>query len=164
LRLMELSGELFSGYFLQDIPGPQFVSPAAFRRLQKFDPDKTGIFWICAQDPISPCGVPLEKLKDNLPRRLGSNHLVYRGNQIILTSQRLGKEIDIRIEPDDEDLLNVLTVFDHLLNRHFQPLNKVLIETINEEPASRSDFLDAFRSRFDVVPDVKRVTLYRKYS
>jgi len=163
LRLMELSGELFSGYFFQNIPGPQFISPAAFRRLQKMESKTAGIFWISAQDPISLCGLPLEDLKGTLPRRVASNHLVYRGSQLVLTSQRLGREIEIRIKPEDDDLLSVLSVFDHLLNRQFQPLNRILIETINGEPASRSDFLDVFRSRFDVVPDVRHVTLYRKY-
>ena len=80
-----------------------------------------------------------------------------------MISQRHGKEIELRVAPDDDDLLNILSVFDHLLNRQFQPLNRILIEKINQEPASRSDFLDAFRSRFDVVPDVRHVTLYRKY-
>lgn len=164
LRLMELSGELYSGYFFEDIPGPQFISPAAFRRLQQLDPAEVGIFWLCAQDPISPCGLPLESLKGGLPRRVGSNHLVYRGSDCILISQRLGKDIEIRIKPDDDDLVSALSVFEHLLNRQFQPLNRITIESINGEPASHSDYLESFRARFDVVPDVRHVRLYRKYT
>ncbi len=35
LRIMELSGEVLAGYFFEGIPGPQFISPQAFRRLQR---------------------------------------------------------------------------------------------------------------------------------
>jgi ATP-dependent Lhr-like helicase len=164
LRLMELSGELYSGYFFKEIPGPQFISPAAFRRLQKLERRHQDVFWISAVDPVSLCGLPIEALKGSLPRRVVSNHLVYRGSEVVMTSNRNGKEIEIRVKPEDEDLLSILSVFDHLLNRQFQPLNRIVIETINEESASRSNFLDSFRSLFDVVPDVKHVTLYRKYT
>jgi hypothetical protein len=31
---MELSGEVLSGYFFKDFPGPQFISSRAFQTLQ----------------------------------------------------------------------------------------------------------------------------------
>ncbi len=34
LRLMELSGEVLTGYFFEGVPGPQFISHEAFRMLQ----------------------------------------------------------------------------------------------------------------------------------
>ncbi|MEZ5278312.1 MAG: DEAD/DEAH box helicase [Opitutaceae bacterium] len=163
LRLMELSGELLSGYFFQELPGPQFTTPAGFRRLQNLGQADAAIFWLNATDPISPCGLELEGTKGNYPRRVPGNHLVFRGSELVLTSQRLGRDITFHLPFDDPDLVAVLEVFEHLLTRQFNPLARILVETINGEPAARSVTLDAFRARFDVVPDHRQVTLYRKY-
>ncbi len=164
LRIMELSGEIFSGYFFENIQGPQFITPGAFRKLQRLKGDSCKeVYWLSAQDPISLCGVALDKLKGKLPKRVGSHHLVYRGVELILVSQRLGKEIDISISPDDETLLQAFGVFEHLLTRQFQPLSKLKIETINGEKASSSEYLPALKMMFDVVLDYKEVILYKRY-
>jgi ATP-dependent Lhr-like helicase len=162
---MELSGEVFSGYFFQNVPGPQFVTPGGFRRLQKLKGDKSNeVYWLSAQDPASLCGIGLDELKGQLPKRVVSNHMVYRGSELILTSQRNGKEIEISVSSDDEILSQVFGLFEHLLTRKFHPLNKLKIEKINGEKASNSEYLSALKQMFDVIPDYKEVTLYRKYS
>jgi ATP-dependent Lhr-like helicase len=56
LRLMELSGEVLSGYFFEGITGLQFVSHEAFRMLQEALP-QDAVFWINAADPASLCGL-----------------------------------------------------------------------------------------------------------
>ncbi len=43
LRLMELSGEILSGYFFEGIPGAQFISHEAFRFLQEPLPEESGL-------------------------------------------------------------------------------------------------------------------------
>jgi ATP-dependent Lhr-like helicase len=48
--------------------GLQFASAAALRRLEQALPDAT--FWINATDPISPCELGLEDLREGLPRRV----------------------------------------------------------------------------------------------
>ena len=58
MRLMELSGEILSGYFFEDVPGPQFITPSALRLLGSNAHSKR-IFWINATEPISPCGLGL---------------------------------------------------------------------------------------------------------
>jgi ATP-dependent Lhr-like helicase len=39
LRLMELSGEVLTGWFFRGVPGPQFISHQAFRMLQRKFPE-----------------------------------------------------------------------------------------------------------------------------
>lgn len=162
LRLMELSGEVLSGSFFEGIPGPQFISHEAFRRLQRKLPEKA-IFWINAQDPASLCGLRLESLKGNLPSRLGSNHMVYRGSELVLETQRYGKSISIHVDPDDKDLPEVCGLFRHLLTRQFNPLKKIKVERINDEPAARSPYLDALRLVVEVRITLDQFILERKY-
>ena len=161
LRLMEMSGEVLSGYFLKDIPGPQFASRQMFRLLQRKLPEDE-IFWINATDPVSLCGIQLAGFKGQLPSRLSSTHLVYRGMHLVMISRRNGRNLLFNIAADDPQILDCLTVLNHLLYRHFQPVRQIRIETINDEPANRSEYLDPLRTAFDLVVDYKDATLQRK--
>ena len=89
LRLMELSGEILSGYFFEGIPGVQFISHEAFRFLNEPLPEES-VYWMNAADPASLCGIRLEALKGLLPSRIPSTHLVYRGKRLVLISRRNG--------------------------------------------------------------------------
>ncbi len=162
LRLMELSGEVLSGAFFEGIPGPQFISHEAFRRLQRMLPENS-IYWINAQDPASLCGLGLESLKGKLPSRLTSNHLVYRGSELVLETQRQGKSITFHVDSDDKDLPEILGLFRHLLTRQFNPLKKIKVESINEKLAAKSPFLDALRLVVEVRINLDLVVLERKY-
>jgi ATP-dependent Lhr-like helicase len=161
LRLMELSGEVLTGYFFRGLPGPQFISHKAFRMLQrKMKGD--AVYWLSAVDPASLCGVQLEALKRTLPRRVPGAHLVYRGNRLVLVSQRHGKTLNFLTPPDDPQLPSYLGVLRHLLTRPFQPLRRIVIETINEEEAIHSPYVDPLHTAFDVLVDYKGVILYRR--
>ena len=162
LRLMELSGEVLSGSFFEGIPGPQFISHEAFRKLQRNLPAKF-IYWLDAQDPASLCGMGLESLKGKLPSRLASNHLVFRGSELVLESQRQGKAIAFHVEPDDPDLVEICGLLRHLLTRQFNPLKKIKVETINDEPAAKSSYLDALRLIVKVRINLNEVILERSY-
>jgi len=161
LRLMELSGELLSGCFFEGIPGPQFISHRAFRVLER-DLADDRIFWINAMDPASLCGVPLAGLKGRLSRRIGSTHLVYKGKEQKMISQRNGKILTFHVLPDDPRMQEYLGFLHHLLHRSFQPLRQIIIETINDEEAYRSPYVDPLRTGFDAVVDYRRVVLYRR--
>ena len=52
----------------------------------------------------------------------------------------------------------------HLLTRQFQPVRRITIETINNEEAAHSPYVDVLRTAFDVAIDYKNVILYRKAS
>ena len=113
-------------------------------------------------DPASVCGLPLEGLRGAVPKRVEGTHLVYRGASLVLVSQRNGRILSIAAPPDDPRLPEYLEVFHHLLAREFAPLRRIVIETINGGPAPESPYLPAFRELFDVVVDVKRVSLFRR--
>lgn len=161
LRLMELSGEIVSGYFFSDIPGPQFMSHKGFQILQRLSPD-AGVYWLSAKDPASLCGIPLKKLKDELPRRQIGTHLVYRGSRLVMVSRRYGRELTFYVAESDPDIQSFLGVLKHLTSRQFQPRQQITVETINGEPASRSPYADALRISFDILVEHKNVVLYRK--
>jgi ATP-dependent Lhr-like helicase len=163
LRIMELSGEVLAGYFFEGIPGPQFISPRSFRRLQRALPEET-IFWINAADPASICGIQLESLKGMLPPRVASTHLVYHGTRLVMISRRYGKDLTFHIPPEDPRLPEYSAVLQHLLTRPFQPVRRIAVETINGEPAPQSPYVPALRTGFEVLLDYKRVNLSRKRS
>ncbi len=156
LRLMELSGEVQSGYFYEDIPGPQFVSSSALTALTSSRDD---VFWLSAIDPISLCGSNLEL---GLPRRVMSNYLVYRGGEIQLRIEKNGKKLTVTDNLSTNDFSSLLIVFHHLLDRAWSPMKQVALETINNEPIRQSQYLACFESQFDVVRDHRSVYLQRK--
>ncbi len=163
LRLMELSGEILTGYFFRGILGRQFISPEAFRWLQNMDgEDQT--YWVSAIDPASLCGIPLGSLKGRLPRRVPGTHLVYRGSVLVLVSQQKGGRLDFHLSPGDPDLPSCFEFFHVMITRKVKPLHRIVIESINGEPAGRSPYLEAFRAHFDVSVDYRKVTLYSRPS
>jgi ATP-dependent Lhr-like helicase len=161
LRIMELSGEVMSGVFFHGISGPQFISPKAFRRLQRKLP-KEAIYWINAADPASLCGVQTGSLRGILPPRVAGTHLVYRGKDLKVISKRNGKDLSFLIPHHDPDLPNYFISLHHLLTRKFQPLKRIIIETINGEKAIESPYIEALRSIFVVSVDPKEVVLFKK--
>ena len=150
-----------AGIFFHGIPGLQFISHRAFRRLQRRLP-VDAIYWINAADPASLCGIQLDSVRGTLPARVATTHLVYRGNRLMVVSKRHGKDLTIHVAPDDPHLSEYMAVLGHLLTRKFQPVKRVSIEYINREKASHSPYLPALRTFADVTVDYKNVTLYRK--
>ena len=161
MRLMEFSGEIIGGYFFKTIPGPQFISHEVLRRLQRPMPDKT-VWWINATDPASPCGLSIQGLKESLPRRVEGSHLVYEGKRLIMVSARKGKDLTFFIPPNDPLIQSAMVPLHHMLTRSFQPMRRIIIETINGERASQSVYLDSLRTSFDLSVDYRNVVLYRR--
>lgn len=163
LRLMELSGEVLTGYFFEGIPGPQFVSHEAFRVLRRKGSGEA-VYWLCAADPASLCGIRLEVLKGKLPRRVAGTHLVYRGKDLVVVSRGNGRQLTLRVSERDPQLQEYLGFLRNLLTRRVQPMRRILIETINGGKAAQSPYVDALRTSFDVSVDHKNVVLYRSLS
>ncbi|MCP4021530.1 MAG: ATP-dependent helicase, partial [Desulfobacteraceae bacterium] len=161
LRLMELSGEILSGYFFKEIPGPQFISQKAFRQLTGRLPGDT-IFWLNAADPASACGIALDGLRQMLPKRLSSTHLVFKGNDLVMISEKKGKKLYFNCPPDDENLVQYLAQIKHLLHRQFSPLKSITVETINDEDAAKSPYAQAFKTAFDTLIEFKKLILYKR--
>jgi ATP-dependent Lhr-like helicase len=143
LRLMELSGEALSGWFFDNVAGPQFISHEAFRRLQE-PLLEDAVFWINAADSASLCGAGLAALP-GLPPRVASTWLVYHGSRLVMVAKRLGKSLDIFTAPGDPHVSEYFRLFKDLLNREFNPAQKIVVETINSEPALISPYAEALR-------------------
>ncbi|MFC1821801.1 DEAD/DEAH box helicase [Thermodesulfobacteriota bacterium] len=159
LRLMELSGEVLSGCFFNGIPGPQFISQKAFRLLQRNLPEDV-VYWLNAADPASLCGIPLDEVKGKLPKRLESNHLVYRGRKLVMVSRGYGRNLHFYVTPEDAELPKYMGPLRHLFLRRFRPKRRLTIETINGREAHRSPYLDLLRISFDINVDFRKVTLF----
>ncbi|MCG8568696.1 MAG: ATP-dependent helicase, partial [Spirochaetes bacterium] len=161
LRIMELSGEILSGCFFEDIPGLQFISAEAFRLLGEKLPSHQ-IYWLNACDPASLCGLKLETLKGQLPSRIASNYLVYEDRRLLLDLRRTGKEVHIYCEDQDPALLEGLGVFRFMINREFEPAKRILVEKINDQPANQSPFLDTFLA-FGFKKQYKGLELWKSF-
>ncbi len=161
LRLMELSGEILSGQFFKNIPGLQFMLPRAFQKLRTSLPEDT-VYFMNAVDPASVCGMPLPAVKQRYPKRLPTTLLVFKGRNLKLISLGNGKDLLIHAEPGDESLVEYLACLNHLLTRPVKALKKIIVETINTAPAGKSPYLSDFETVFDVLPDYRKITLYRK--
>jgi ATP-dependent Lhr-like helicase len=140
LRLMELGGEILSGQFFEGVPGVQFISTAAFARLQRGLPEAAS-FWLSAQDPASACGLGLAGL--DLPARLPGTHLAYHGTRLILASRARGRELEFRVGPEDPLLPASLELFRAHFRREFDPWNTVRVAAINGRPARSSPYKQA---------------------
>jgi len=161
LRLMELSGEVLTGYFFQGAPGPQFISHEAFRMLQKKFPEQA-VYWICATDPTSVCGIRLDALKGKLPRRVPGAHLVYHGTKLVMESRRSAKTLIFHVPENSAHLQSYLGLLHHLLTRRFQPMRRIVIET--STGISITDLQRHLSKQFDVVNDGSKLNVYRKYN
>ncbi|MCK5147860.1 DEAD/DEAH box helicase [bacterium] len=161
LRLMELSGEIVSGQFFEGISGLQFAAPETVTLFQEKIDDKA-VYWMNATDPASPCALPIKGLRENLPRRVDSNYLVFRGAELILISQRKGRDLKINIDIDDPDISRAFAPLHHLLQRHLKPVHRIVIESINGEDAAKSEYAAAIKARFETQADHRYLTLYRK--
>lgn len=159
LRLMELSGEIVAGCFFEGVPGLQFASHAALRRLRGKNQGKHRLVWLAATDPASLCGVRLEGLRGQLPKRIAGTHLVYLDGELSLISRRNGSELEIRVEPDDPRLMELFAPLKHLLGREFAPLRSISVQKINGENPSSSPFFEALSAAFQIETDHKQVLI-----
>ncbi|MFI5165736.1 MAG: DEAD/DEAH box helicase [Thermoanaerobaculales bacterium] len=162
LRLMELSGEVLAGQFFSGIAGLQFASHDALRVLREELPADR-IWWLCAADTASPCGLGLEGVADRLPRRVATSHLVYNGTALVVTSERRGRALEIRVGPDHAKLVAYLGFLKVLLTRAVRPMRAVVVETINGEPAASSAYRASFAAAFHTTRDGTSLRLMRRY-
>jgi ATP-dependent Lhr-like helicase len=146
LRLMELSGEVYSGRFFEGVPGIQFICRSALHLLRR-GLNADSLYWMNAQDPCSLCGLPIEGLKTTLPQRKASTHLVFHGKRLIIVSRRYGSELEIRTTVDDPHLMNALDLFHVLTTRSIDPLRSIRVRIINGQEVDTSPYLDVLSEK-----------------
>ena len=161
LRLMELSGEVLAGQFFTDIPGIQFASHAALRRLVEGSPEDR-VWWVNAADPASACGLGLEGL-GALPRRVATSHLVFQGSHLVVVSERRGRTLQIRVGPDHPNIGEYLGFIKVLLTRPVRPARAIVIETINGEGAAAGPYRTVLAALFHTTRDGSSIRLMRRY-
>lgn len=138
------------------------IRPRSLRRLREGLPEGA-LWWICATDPASACGIDLPELKSSLPRRLASTHLTFVGRDARFVARRGGRELEFRTAPEDPVNPELLAPLRVALTRAFDPLRAIEVETINGEPASRSPYLAAFAG-FAATREAGAVRLRRRYA
>ena len=136
LRIMELSGEVVGGRFFAGFSGPQFAAPEFVRELTEHAAADDAIWWVNAADPASPCGLGWQD--DSLPPRHAAHHLVFHGRRLVLVSRRQAREIRTDFPPG-AGARPYLSFIGHLLGRAQDPLRTVIIERIDDQPATASD-------------------------
>ncbi len=134
MRMMELSGELVSGLFFEELSGPQFMQPNALDTFLSHV-DNPSSYWVNSYDPVSPCGLGL-KWKV-LPTRNVGNMLAFSEGELVATSRSYGKQMDFLVPVDDERLDEVCrTMHLAITNRA-----RMTITTINDGRALDSPYL-----------------------
>jgi len=159
LRMMELSGEVTAGAFVKGIDAIQFASPSA---LSVLNHPPGGIYWMNAMDPASPCGLSIGRRNGSLPTRVASNHLVYRGVDLVMVSRRNGAELEFLTDPSDPDTGEILGPLRSMVARNWNARARVAVETINGAPALESPFADAL-IRHGFRRDYRRLVLSAGY-
>jgi ATP-dependent Lhr-like helicase len=157
---MELAGELIAGRFFGGINSLQFASPAIDRELEKAEALKD-IYWMNAADPASPAGLAVTGIETggNLPSRIASSRLCYRGSELIALSNRGGKDIRIFTAADDPILPEALEFIRISKTRAVSPENKIIIERINGKSAASGDYGAIFKE-MGFVSDRGRLILW----
>lgn len=161
LRLMELSGEVIGGRFFEGIPGIQFISRSALHLL-KYDYKKEPVYWMAAKDPASLCGVKIKG--QELPSRLKTTSLVFKGTKPVLICKRGGKIIEFKVPPDDPRMDEYLQIFKTMLCRDQNPLSSIVIEKINDRPAARSPYKNVFRNSFDTYLQMSTLVIQKSFN
>lgn len=161
LRLMEFSGEVYAGHFFAQITGLQFASREANCLLRQ-GLNEDNIYWLNAADPASPCGLKLPGVDEDLPARLPTSFIVFHGTRLKVVAKRNGKELLIKAEPDDPALPAYFDFCKTLLAREFNPLKRVMVETVNGLPALKSPYKKALQG-IGFTGEYKSLELRRQY-
>ena len=160
LRLLELSGEIISGHFFQGVPGIQFATHEAIRRLAEPLPGER-IYFINACDPASVCGLGCGGFPAEIPRRIASNWMVFRAGQLLLVLQKGGRELTVLVELGDAVLGPALAIYRFLLGRESSPISSVTVEIVNGVNANASPFVEPLRAT-GFTSDYRGMTLWKR--
>jgi ATP-dependent Lhr-like helicase len=143
IRRMELAGELIAGRFFGGVASLQFASPKIAAELEEAEAER-GVYWMNAADPASPAGLAVKDImlsaSHSATRRTASSRLCFRGAELLAVSNRLCRELEVFISPDDPDIIEALEFVKVSRTRKIHRDNKIVIEKINGASASASAY------------------------
>ncbi|MEM8766255.1 MAG: DEAD/DEAH box helicase [Pseudomonadota bacterium] len=151
LAMMELAGEIVSGYFFEGLSGPQFMTPGALQAFSREQPP--GTFWLNACDPAAPTGLGLKAAE--LPQRRPQNYLSYLDDTLALVIENGGARLTFHLPPDHPRLVETLEPLSHLVRRQ----RRISVQTINDADARQSPYLVPIGTILKGVKDHKLITL-----
>ncbi|MDR3166492.1 MAG: DEAD/DEAH box helicase [Treponema sp.] len=158
MRRMELAGELTVGRFFAGINSLQFAAPGIVGELELAE-SQGGIYWMNAADPGSPAGLGLTGLDPRIPPRLASSRLCFRGTEFLAAANRGARDLRLFFSPEDPDLMEALAFLKVPRTRQINPEKRVLVETINGNPAALSPYGEALKA-LGFVPDRGKLILW----
>ncbi len=132
----EWRGDLRRGHFLEGLAGMQFALPDAVERLRGA-PAAAGYILLNACDPANPFGAETAGAGDWRVSRRPANQVLLRDGGCALYAENHGARWSVR--PGDEAAVSAY--LDH------RGSDAVTVETINGEPAERSEFSVLLRER-----------------
>ena len=150
MRMMELSGELVSGLFFEELSGPQFMQPSALDTFLTHQ-DSACAYWVNSYDPVSPCGLGLKW--EGLPTRNIGNMLAFNDGELLITSRSYGKQLEFLVATDDERLDEVCRTM------HLAVTNRarLTISEINKGRALDSPYLQVLGRHMKIQRGVQDV-------
>ncbi len=157
LAMMELAGEIISGYFFEGLSGPQFITPAALQAFNRLPDAPPMTYWLNACDPASPSGLGLgsDMSGAGIPQRRPQNYLSYLDDELALVVENGGSRLTFFLPHDHPRLVEVLGPLEHLVARE----RRILVQTINDADARSSPYLTPIGTILKGVKDHKQITL-----
>jgi ATP-dependent Lhr-like helicase len=150
LRIMELSGEVTGGHFIEGIEGIQFISRQAVSLLGHSEAEKEDrtagerIIMLNACDPASPCGLGLDIWQGKMPARIASTHIVFRDlfpeSELLLVSRRWGTELEFMRPAEDPLSSRALLPLRRFFHRSVDPVTSIRVERVNGEAVKDSPY------------------------
>jgi ATP-dependent helicase Lhr and Lhr-like helicase len=159
--MMELSGEVVAGGFVNGVAGLQFAYPGALAVLAK-NHDAGDVVWMNATDPASPCAMAVGKIYPDLPARIPSNHIVFRSENLVMVSRKNGGDLTFLVSPTDRDLHRMLAPLRNMVGRRWNPRSRVTVRAINGAEARESPYADTL-IKAGFRPDRRQLVLSAGY-
>lgn len=156
IRIMELAGEIQPGVFFDGLTGLQFMPNDAIAALEKNI--EHSVFWMSTLDPA---WQGLSDTKGTPIRRHIGTHVVLIGPDVAMISAQFGRHL--RLELDVEDTRNklCLKLFEHLLNRQIDPKVRIIVESVNGDPAPQHPLWSQLPSGLDCSTGTQSVMIFR---
>ncbi len=156
LRLLELAGEVTSGFFFKGLSGPQFALPEAVQVFQDSALLASQIRWCSVLDPMSPAGLDARLAGATALRRVAGNHLLFSGNRLLASWSASGKQVTFSSDDFSRREGEVLRAFAvHLLHAR----GTLTVRKVNGASPLQSKHLRLLEPDVELVREPRAVSL-----